>query len=111
MSAKQCRICNEVKPHTQFALHKGAADGRSTVCKTCKAAEVRERRAGESQAERNAQMAAYRAGMRKDKCAVCGSAISGTGLCESCEAACRALGGASDALKRAAKAWRFLHEQ
>jgi hypothetical protein len=52
-------------------------------------------------------MQAYRAGIRKGKCAVCASAIEGEGLCSRCQAAVYVLGDL-EGLKRAVKAVKYL---
>lgn len=108
MSEKPCTACGVVKPLEAFALSSTGKDGHRTACKECQAAEMRKQRQEQSPEERNAAMAAYRAGMRKDKCAVCGEAIEGHGICESCTTAVKALGGTPEALKRAAKAVAYL---
>ncbi|MEU0245184.1 hypothetical protein ABZ192_12790 [Streptomyces sp. NPDC006235] len=52
-------------------------------------------------------MAAYRAGIRKDRCAVCSSAIEGEGLCSRCRAAVVVLGDL-EGLKQAVRALKYL---
>lgn len=104
---RTCRVCREVKPLTAFALT-GKGDQREQRCKECKALALREARAEQSQDERNAAQAAYRAGMRKDRCAVCASTIEGHGICPRCMDAIKVLGGRPDDLKRAAKALAYL---
>ncbi|MFI8830533.1 hypothetical protein ACIGPN_05810 [Streptomyces afghaniensis] len=56
-------------------------------------------------------MQAYKAGMRKDKCALCESPIEGLGVCGQCRGDMEALGGTPEALKRAAKALKWVLEQ
>jgi hypothetical protein len=108
--ARRCTKCREVKPLEAFALHPQGKNGRRAICKECQAADMREARKDETPAERNARMAAYRAGMRKDKCAVCGGAVEGHGICFHCQEHIRMLGGL-DGLKRAVKAVKYLAEQ
>lgn len=109
-SVKTCTKCGETKPLEDFAVKPGGAQGTDSWCKRCKAEDVAQRRR-EQGAEETARAArAYRAGMRKGKCAVCGSAIDGYGICEACEGAVRSLGGL-DGLKRAARAVKYLSEE
>lgn len=107
---KTCTKCGKEKEAEEFPLAPSRTDGRGSACKACKATEQRDRRAEQPREERNAQMAAYKHGMRKDKCAVCGSAIDGHGICAACWQAIEALGGTSADLKRAAKAVKWLKE-
>ena len=106
---RKCIVCNEVKPLEDFPIKKGTV--QENRCKACKAAAERKRREGQSQEERNAIQAAFRAGMRKDKCAVCGDAIEGHGICKPCTTAINLLGGTPEDLKRAARALKWLQEQ
>jgi hypothetical protein len=57
-----------------------------------------------------AKQAAYRAGMRKDKCAICGGPIEGQGICMRCEGHVMALGGL-EGLKQAVRAVRYLQSE
>jgi recombinational DNA repair protein RecR len=57
-----------------------------------------------------AKQAAFRAGMRKDKCAICGNSIDGHGICDICDDHVRALGGL-DGLKQAVRAVRYLQSE
>lgn len=106
--SKVCNKCGEEKPLTDFALSNKRTDGRSSDCKTCRAAQMRERRQQVAPDVHNTRQAAFRAGMRKDKCAVCSGAISGEGICDACLGHIRALGGTEADLKRAAKAVKYL---
>jgi hypothetical protein len=54
------------------------------------------------------RLAAYRAGMRKDRCAICATPIDGEGICGPCRTCCTLLGG-TEGLKKAARAWRYLN--
>jgi hypothetical protein len=56
---------------------------------------------------RRVAMQAYRAGMRLDKCAVCGGAVEGHDICYPCRDHIRMLGGL-EGLKRAARAVKYL---
>lgn len=108
---RKCYTCQEEKPLEDFPLSGSAnvGGGHTYQCKSCKAADRRETQAAKTPEERNADMAAYRAGIRKATCAVCG-APEPADLCEGCRTAIRALGGTSDALKRAAKLVKYLGE-
>lgn len=106
-TVRKCYACKQEKPLDAFPL-KGAGQ-RSYECKACKAAQQREKRSHMTQDERNAEMAAYRAGIRKATCAVCGGAETEP-LCTGCRTAIRALGGTEAALKRAAKVVHYLGE-
>lgn len=102
-----CNKCGKTKPLESFSLHPTGKDGRRAACKECLAAVTREARKDETPDERNARMAAYRAGMRKDACAVCGGAIQGHGICFHCQEHVRMLGGL-EGLQRAVKAVKYL---
>jgi hypothetical protein len=106
---KTCASCGETKPVSEFGPHTNTADGLRTYCKACHAAQAQERRASESPESRAEAMRAYRAGMRKDKCAICGGSVEGYGICSSCQDHVRMLGGL-DGLKRAVRAVRYLAE-
>jgi hypothetical protein len=56
------------------------------------------------------QQRAYRAGMRVDKCAVCGGYVTGYGICYVCQEYIRLLGGL-EGLKRAARAVKYLNDE
>jgi hypothetical protein len=71
---------------------------------------MRTLRAATPAEEKAAAQAAYRAGMRKDKCAICRGPIEGYGICGACEDHVRALGGL-DGLKQAVRAVRYLQEE
>ena len=88
---RKCPRCGEVKPVSEYPA---GGTNRFDRCSACKASE----------------MAAYRAGIRKDKCAVCASAIVGHGICDDCMLAIGRLGGTPEDLKRAAKALKWLQE-
>ncbi|MGW6755951.1 hypothetical protein [Streptomyces sp. NPDC055006] len=68
---------------------------------------MREYRADVPAGVKAEQQAAWRAGMRKDKCAICGSAIEGHGICDDCVSHVEALGGL-EGLKQAVRAVRYL---
>lgn len=53
------------------------------------------------------QQRAFRAGIRKGKCAICSSAIYGQGICGRCKALVEELGGL-EGLKQAVRAVRYL---
>ena len=107
MSEKRCTQCGEVKPLTEFAKQDDRADGRASYCLTCKAKAQATRAATLTAEERNQQQAAKRAGMRKNKCAICHTAIDGEGICVTCEECVEVMGGL-EGLKRAVRAVRFL---
>lgn len=107
---KPCTQCAKVKPLKDFGVDKRMKDGRKSSCNTCKAEKMRELRTDLDKEAHNAEMAAYRAGMRKDKCALCATPIEGYGICTRCEGAVVVLGGL-DGLKRAVKAVRYLESQ
>ena len=55
---KQCKLCNEVKPHEEFYVRPRMKDGRSNWCLVCERAYYRERGRNmtpEERAKRNAQ--------------------------------------------------------
>lgn len=108
---RECIKCHVTKPLAEFRQNAGASDGVGNVCQTCYMAQKREaqsaHRAAQTPEERNAEMAAYRAGIRKATCAVCGAQTPDP-LCSPCLTAIRALGGTEAALKRAAKVVKYL---
>lgn len=114
MTERTCIHCRKTKPLEVFHSNPTATGGVGNVCKDCHrplhAANRRKVRAGVPAEEKAREMAAYRAGMRKDKCAVCGSAIEGHGICDACMDAVAVLGGSPDALKRAAKALKYVQD-
>jgi hypothetical protein len=75
-----------------------------------KAEVMRNIRAATPAEEKAAAQAAYRAGMRKDKCAICGGHVEGHGICWSCDDHVRMLGGL-EGLKRAVRAVRYLQSE
>lgn len=87
----QCPRCGEVKPVSEYPA---GGVNRFARCSVCKADEMR----------------AYKAGIRVDKCATCGASIAGLGVCSRCRDALDQLGGSEEALKRAVKVIRWLHE-
>lgn len=99
---RQCTECEQTKPLTAF----GSTPGR----KTCSACRQRAARATIPREDQNAQMRAYKAGMRKDKCATCAGPITGLGVCSRCQEAMDTLGGTPEALKAAAKALKWLQD-
>ncbi|WP_329544706.1 hypothetical protein OG548_08310 [Streptomyces sp. NBC_01356] len=108
---KQCTKCKETKPRSEFSANPQATDGLQSQCKECKAEAQRDRRKDEPKEVHNAKMQAYKAGMRKDKCACCGSPIEGHGICPRCMDAIKVLGGSPATLKQAAKALKWVQEQ
>jgi hypothetical protein len=100
VSTKECTKCGRVKPLDDFSP-------RAARCKECRAAHKRERQKEIPPEERNKSVAAFRAGLRKDMCAVCRTGIKGTGICVTCAECVEVLGGL-EGLKRAVKAVRFL---
>ena len=108
---KACTKCGEVKPLEDFPADSSRTAGYQSECKVCKASAARDRRAQTPREVQNARMQAYKAGMRKDKCALCASEIQGLGICESCMSAIKALGDSPEALKKAAKALKWVQEQ
>ncbi len=113
MDTRRCARCKEVKPLEDFNLDR-KNQGRGYYCKPCKAEDARERRAAMDPEQLATQQRegskAYRAGMRKDKCAVCGTAIQGHGVCVTCEECIEVLGGL-EGLKRAVRAVRYMTEK
>jgi hypothetical protein len=110
VKTKTCTTCGEVKPLAEFPFRNKAAGQRHSACRACRAEWARDHRTEQTLEERRAQMTAYRAGMRKDTCAVCGGAIEGSGICFHCEEHVRMLGGL-EGLKRAVRAVRYLQKQ
>lgn len=110
MESKACTRCKVVKPFSEFSPSGRNPGGLSSWCKECRAEDQRDRKARTPAEERNAQMRAYKAGMRKDKCGTCGAVISGLGVCGDCREAMDQLGGTVDSLKMAVKALRWLEE-
>ncbi|NYI06057.1 hypothetical protein FHU37_003000 [Allostreptomyces psammosilenae] len=88
--------------------------GITNVCRPCyrkRHAEYERRRREQLSPEvRRDNIAAYRAGIRVGKCAVCRTTIPDKGLCEACKGAIRTLGGTEEALQRAKKVLRYLGE-
>jgi len=109
VTTQQCRTCRADKPLSDFSANETSATGYSHQCKDCKAAETRARRKNIPAEDKAESMRAYRAGIRKDKCAVCGSTISGHGICDQCADAVATLGGLAG-LKQAVRAVRYLVE-
>jgi hypothetical protein len=105
IAKRTCTGCGEFKAASEFSKR---SDGQPrSECKECRAAKQRKREAEVPAEVKARQMAAYRAGIRKDKCAVCGSAIEGEGLCSRCRAAVFVLGDL-EGLKRAVKVVKYL---
>jgi hypothetical protein len=107
---KTCTKCGEVKPLAEFPFRHKETGQRHSACRACRAEWARDNRTAETLEERRAHMSAYRAGMRKDTCAVCGGAVQGYGICPHCEEHVRMLGGL-EGLKRAVRAVRYLQKQ
>jgi hypothetical protein len=114
MDTRQCARCKEVKPLEDFPREGNKARGRGYSCKPCKAEATREARAAmdpeQLATQRREGSKAYRAGMRQDKCAVCGTSIQGHGVCVTCEECIDVLGGL-EGLKRAVRAVRYMTEK
>lgn len=108
---RTCIHCHKAKPVDDFQHSDTASGGLRNVCRDCYLEQKRRYQArmrNEVSPEEKAEAArAYRAGMRKDKCAVCGSAIEGHGICEQCAEAVTTLGGL-EGLKKAVRAVRHL---
>lgn len=109
----ECRSCHQLKPCEEITPNH--------LVPTCFACDVKARAEAkrQNQAERRAELTpeekaeasrAYRAGMRKDKCAVCGTSMQGHGVCVTCEECIEVLGGL-EGLRRAVKAERYLSEK
>lgn len=103
--SKKCTRCGVVKPLTEFSPEKGGR--RASHCKACKAAAEAERKAQMTPEEKADAQAAYRAGIREGRCAVCGTSIEGRGICVTCQECVDVLGGL-EGLKRAVSAVRYL---
>ncbi|MGX1133175.1 uncharacterized protein (DUF983 family) [Streptomyces glaucescens] len=88
---RRCPRCGEHKPLDAF-LPEGV--NRVYHCKDCNRYAMR----------------AYRAGMRKGKCATCGTGIEGLGVCSPCRDAMRQLGDTPEALRQATRALKWLME-
>lgn len=105
IAKRTCTGCGELKDASEFSKR---SDGQPrSECKVCRAAKQRQRHAEQSPEEKARKMAAYRAGIRKDRCAVCSSAIEGEGLCSRCRAAVVVLGDL-EGLKQAVRALKYL---
>lgn len=107
---RRCNTCKEVKPLGEFPRSAGQPEGHGYQCKACKAAATKERRADTPAEVLAEQQKAFRAGIRVDKCAICGEAIEGRGICLDCRDLVEALGGL-EGLKRAVRAVRYLEGQ
>lgn len=106
---RECTKCGKVKPDAEFSRDNSRRAGRKSQCSRCHAAYQRQRRNTLPSEVKAEQMAAYRAGMRANRCAVCGGAIEGEGMCVACVTAIGVLGGDEESLKRAARAVKYLH--
>lgn len=109
MNTRQCWTCKEAKPLEAFNRDAAQPSGLSSQCKACHTRYERERRRNIPAEDKAEAMRAYRAGMRKDRCAICKAAIEGHGICDRCANAVAILGGL-DGLKQAVRAWRYLNE-
>jgi len=107
---RKCSACGLTKPVSEYSPNPQGRDGYQSKCKACRADVQRAANAGKSKEELAAQMAAYRAGIRKDRCAVCSGQIKGQGICSRCDSYISALGGL-DGLKRATRAVKWLRSQ
>ncbi|MBL1085243.1 endonuclease VII domain-containing protein [Streptomyces actinomycinicus] len=110
---KLCRMCGEIKPHSEWHRNATASDGLSTRCKACRAALGREdhlrRSYGLTKAERDALIAS-----QGGVCCICLAAVPAhvdhcheTGrvrgvLCFSCNAALGQFKDQPEAIRRAA---------
>jgi hypothetical protein len=106
-------VCGTEKPATEFSPYASVAtcnDDWAEAQAERKRQHMRDQRAEKTPEEKAAGQAAWRAGIRKDKCAVCASVIEGQGLCLDCRDLVDALGGL-DGIKRAVKAVRWLESQ
>ncbi|MBT2527193.1 endonuclease VII domain-containing protein [Streptomyces sp. ISL-99] len=109
---KLCRVCGEIKPHSEWDRNARASDGLSTRCKPCRAAENRAayfmRQYGITEAERD-EMISTQVGV----CSICLAApavhvdhchetgrVRGV-LCFNCNSAIGKLGDDPDTLRRA----------
>lgn len=109
----ECSKCGETRPTREFAPGAPVA-----TCATCwdggkgerRRESMRKLRSETPLEELAAKQAAYRAGMRKDKCAICGGPIEGQGICMRCEGHVMALGGL-EGLKQAVRAVRYLQSE
>lgn len=106
---RKCNRCGEVKPLDDFPLRSGAYRGHGYHCKPCHAEQARERRKYIPASDKAEAQKAFRAGVRKDKCAICRTAIEGHGICDQCAEAVEMLGGL-EGLKQAVRAVRYLGE-
>lgn len=104
---KTCTKCGEAKPNSHFGPNRERPDGLTSWCRQCRAASELERKA-EMPAEEKAEAArAFRAGIRQDRCAVCGTSMKGRGVCVTCQECIEVLGGL-EGLKAAVRAVRYL---
>lgn len=117
----ECSVCGETRPTREFAPYAPVA-----TCRSCwdggrqgvpgagqrerKNQVMRKLRAATPAEDKAKAQAALRAGMRKDKCAICREPIEGQGICTHCEGHVVALGGL-DGLKQAVRAVRYLEGQ
>jgi hypothetical protein len=92
-----------------FPLDPHTPDGYGYHCKACKAAAAKARRKNIPAEDKAEAQRAYRAGMRKDRCALCSGPIEGHGICDRCADAVEVLGGL-DGLKQAVRTMKYLGE-
>ncbi|MCF3174800.1 hypothetical protein IPZ61_15925 [Streptomyces sioyaensis] len=107
MDTKTCTKCGKEKPLDAFhgITEKG---GKNSWCAVCKNERMREHRASLGPQVIADKSRKYRAGMRVNKCAICGTSIKEReGICVTCEECVEVLGGL-DGLKRAVRAVRYL---
>jgi hypothetical protein len=107
MTVRKCSTCKQTKPLDAFSTNPSTPTGISYRCKVCKAKAEQERRKGIPAEDKAEAARALRAGMRKDKCAICRAAIQGHGICDSCADAVETLGGL-EGLKQAVRAVKYL---
>lgn len=107
MSERRCAQCGATRELSEFPSDPGAAAGRGYTCNACKAERTRSYKATIAPEDKAEAQRAYRAGVRQNKCAVCGDAISGLGICDRCAGHIAGLGGL-DGLKQAVRAVRYI---
>ena len=104
---KTCTRCKRTKELSEFPNDPKHNDGKASHCYPCRAKDQAERRERMTPEEKADAQAAYRAGIRQGRCAVCGTSISGQGICDTCQECVDVLGGL-EGLKKAVRAVRYL---